>query len=82
MKAEITEYDGCFSIDLIAETADEVADLFRFGANTTKELRGKLAYIRRRNDKHDASDNGPQRATASVVFGKLKKASNEVRSNA
>lgn len=82
MKAEIIEYDGCFSIELTAETPDEMADIFCFGANSTKELRGKWACIARRNDKHGASNNGPQRATASVTFGKLKKARSEVRSNA
>ena len=82
MKAEIIEYDGCFSIELTAETPDDMADIVRFGANSTKELRGKWAYIGRRDDKRDASNNGPQRATASVTFGKLKKASSSVRNHA
>ncbi len=39
MKATVIEYDGCFSIDLTAETMQEAATLVRLGMNRTDEHR-------------------------------------------
>ena len=45
MKAELNEYEGCFSIDLIAETKEEIARIVKFGLNATKEIRYKSVWI-------------------------------------
>jgi hypothetical protein len=39
MKITMTEHDGCFSFDMIAETMEDAALLVRFGVNHTKEFR-------------------------------------------
>ena len=39
MKAEINEYEGCFSIDLEAETKEEAVKMARFGIGKLKRLR-------------------------------------------
>ena len=39
MKFTLEEYEGCFSLNMQAETMAEAATLVRFGMNTTKELR-------------------------------------------
>jgi hypothetical protein len=67
MKVEVTEYQGCFSIDLSAETIAEAAKLTRLGMNSTKELRGLDAY---------ASENGT--FTASCVVAKARKATSQI----
>ena len=40
MKAELTEHEGCFAIELEAETVVEAALIARFAINHTKEIRG------------------------------------------
>lgn len=39
MKAQFTEHEGCFSIDLQAENMQDAALLVRLGTNATSELR-------------------------------------------
>ncbi len=63
MKANISEYEGCYGISLEAENMEEAAMITRLGINSLKELRSCNAY---------ASKGG---FTASIVIGKSKKAS-------
>lgn len=63
MRTTITELDGCFSFDFVAETLEEAATLVRFGMNSLKEPRYKAAAMPK---------NGY--ANASIVFGKNKRA--------
>lgn len=68
MKATLTEYYGCFSIELEAETLAEAAIITRAGMNSTKELRSLDAYV------------GAQDGTfvLSTVLAKSKKANGNV----
>ncbi len=68
MKAEINEYDGCYAIDLTAETVEDAAKLVRLGMNTTKELRSLESYV---------SQSGTF-FSASCVVAKAHKASNQI----
>lgn len=62
MKAKLTEYEGCFSIELTAEDLKEAAAIARMGSGSTMEVRTKCA---------SASKEGE--FTAHVVFGKDKR---------
>jgi hypothetical protein len=46
MKATISEFEGCFEINLEAEDIKDAAALVRFGLNSTKELRSKAVRLR------------------------------------
>jgi len=63
MKAQLTEYEGCFSIELQAETIQEAATITRFGLNRTKEIRSTYAHAGKTGE-----------FTAAAVLGKSKKA--------
>lgn len=63
MKAEVDEYDGCFSIILEAETLAEAAIVVRMGINATKELRCVDAL---------ATRNGDNPIYVAIVIGKRK----------
>mgnify|MGYP001214759683 FL=1 len=65
---ELQEYDGCFSMDMRAETVAEAAQLARLKMNGTKEMRGIYVYA----DK-DGTFSG------SVVIGKSKKDTSELK---
>lgn len=67
MKITFTEHDGCFAIELSAETMPEAAALTRFGMNRTDEIRHATAYVNA-----DGSFN------ASIVFAKSRRANNDV----
>lgn len=60
MKAKLTEFKGCFVIELVADTMEEAATMVRFGMNQVKELRSSETYA------------GKTIFTASVVIGKAK----------
>ncbi len=45
MKVTLNEYEGCFGIDLSAETMLEASQLVRLGMNTTKELKFNKCYV-------------------------------------
>ena len=45
MKANIEEYEGCFSIDLEAENKEEVVQIVRLSLNRTKQLRGVFSQF-------------------------------------
>ena len=45
MKANLTEYDRVFLVELIAEDMSEAAIIARFGINSTKELMHKSARV-------------------------------------
>jgi len=47
MKANIEEYNGCFSIDLEAETKEETVQIVRMSLSHTKQLRGVCASFSR-----------------------------------
>lgn len=67
MKAKIAEYEGCFQIELDAETLEDAALIVRLGRNRTKELRSLNAT---------ASPSGG--FVVSLVIGKRKDASSLV----
>lgn len=67
MKATVTEYDGCFSIDLQAETMSEAATLVRMGMNRTE----KIHYATSTVEKNGGFN-------SSFVFKKSKRANNDV----
>jgi len=46
MKFELIEEEGCFAINMTAETMAEAAQLVRFGMNSTQELRSMGASAR------------------------------------
>lgn len=39
MKFNLVEYDGCFSLDMEAETLEDAAQIMRFKMNAKKEIR-------------------------------------------
>lgn len=45
MKATIEEYEGCFSIDLQAETMEEAIKMARFGIGKLKNLKSSLVVF-------------------------------------
>lgn len=45
MKAEINEYDGCFSINLEPECMEEFSQLARMAMGHTKEVRGITTHF-------------------------------------
>jgi hypothetical protein len=45
MKFELSEHDGCFAINMTAETIQDAATLVRLGMNTTRELRSLSASV-------------------------------------
>lgn len=47
MKITVIEHDGCFSLDLCAETMAEMTLLVRLGANARKELQSFLTYAQK-----------------------------------
>lgn len=59
MKIAFMEHDGCFSLDLTAETVQDAAHLARLGLTAKKEVRLIHAY-----------PDGDGTFTASVVIGK------------
>lgn len=61
MKTKLTEFDGCFEIQIEAENMDEAAALVRFGMNRT-QIRTCDASVFKGGD-----------FKASVVFGKRKR---------
>ncbi len=67
MKVQFIETDGCFSIDLTAETMQEAAALVRFGMNRTDEIRHGSTIASREGE-----------FSTAVVFGKNKRANNDV----
>lgn len=67
MKAEALEFDGCFSIRLIAETMEEAAVLVRMGMNRTDEIRTA-----------ETSVNSESKFETCVVFGKSKRSNSYV----
>ena len=67
MKVTFIEHDGCFSVELRAETMTDAAQLTRFGMNRTEEIRSCHSY---------AQSNGE--FFASIVLGKSKRANNDV----
>ena len=67
MKVTWSEHDGCFAVDLEAETLEEAAQFVRFGINRTSELRGAYVYA-------NAKD-----VAVSIVIGKRKQPSTLVR---
>jgi len=67
MKATFGEHDGCFAIDLVAETKEEAAKLVRFGMNRTDEIRHCSARVTAQGE-----------FSAVIVFGKSKRANSEV----
>ncbi|NOS72035.1 MAG: hypothetical protein HOP33_19170 [Verrucomicrobia bacterium] len=62
MKVIFTEYDGCFGVDLSAETMQEAALLTRLGTNATKTHR--LMVLADKEGQFDAS----------IIFEKHKRA--------
>ena len=67
MKVTVTEYEGCFGIELHAEDIKEAATLTRMGVNATREVRTFASWV---------SMDGE--FSASVVFGKNKKANSDI----
>jgi len=47
MRCELIEHEGCFDIEMTAETMDEATRLARFGMASTKELRSKGVIARK-----------------------------------
>ena len=68
MKLKFAELEGCFSIDLDAETLEDAAFLVRFGINATSELRCATSYV---------DQNGS--FGSAIVIGKRKQPTNEVQ---
>ena len=67
MKVEFSEHDGCFSIELMAETMEEAAKLVRFGMNRKAEVQHCTTNV-----------NSSGSFEAGIVFGKSKRANNDV----
>lgn len=67
MKATLTEYDGCFRIDLEAESITDAVKLTRLGVNHTKELRSVGAYATSKGE-----------FLASVVIGRRREATSAI----
>lgn len=63
MKVNTREYDGCFAIDLEAETLDDAAWLVRMAMNRTVELRSAACRV---------TSMGP--FSGSIAIGKRKQA--------
>ena len=61
MKITFEEYEGCFSIDLEAETKEDVIKLGRFGIGKLKELRSANVHF-----------GSEPSCTACIVIGKSK----------
>lgn len=55
MKANLIEYDGCFSVYLVAETPEESISLVRFGINKTKDIRSMWVNAKRGSDHMEAN---------------------------
>lgn len=68
MKAVLIEYDGCFSLELTAETPQESISLVRFGINKTKEVRSIWVNAKRGSDHMEAH----------IVLGKRRKVSSSI----
>ena len=47
MKFELKEHEGCFAIEMTAESLEEAARLVRMGMNTTMNLRSLQTLISR-----------------------------------
>lgn len=45
MKVTVSEYEGCFGIEMQAETMEDAAFLMRLGMNRTSELRSAESYV-------------------------------------
>ncbi len=71
MKAKIIEHRGCFEISMTAESMEDAVQITRIGMGATKELRECWAYV---------GEN--QSPFASVVLGKYKNMSSEVKRSA
>jgi len=71
MKAKLNEYDSGFSINIEAETIEEVAMLTRFGLNSTKDCYYKAAFVGRKGDEGQFF--------MSVAIRKKKKTSSEIK---
>ena len=67
MKTTFTEYNGCFGVDLSAETIDEAALLTRFAINRTTEIRIASGFV---------SQSGE--FNVSIVLGKRKQPTGEI----
>lgn len=67
MKAFLNEYEGCFSLDLTAETMAEAATLVRMGMNRKAELRRCVA-----NARQDGTFD------AYITFGKRRDANSDI----
>jgi len=67
MKITMTEFDGCFSFDMVAETVEDAALLARFAVNRTTEAL-------------HVSSNAYQDGTftGELVIGKAKNATTEI----
>lgn len=67
MKANFTEHNGCFGLDLTPENDVEKNGLIRFAMNRTEELRFGETFV-----------NQDGTVSASLVYGKSKRASSAV----
>jgi hypothetical protein len=61
MKTTFTEHEGCFSIEMTAETKEDVIALARFGINVTKKVQLCAASFFQDGDAH-----------GSIILGKRK----------
>lgn len=68
MKVQLSEYEGCFSVDLTAETMQDAVALARLGMNATKEMRSLGTYA--------TTADG---FTGSIVIGKQHRSSCEIQ---
>jgi hypothetical protein len=66
MKVTLTEHEGCFDIELVPETMQEVSQCVRFGMNRTA-VRSVNTHVFR-----DAE------VRTNIVFGKSKRADSNV----
>ena len=67
MKFNLIEHEGCFAIDMQAETIQDAATLVRLGMNTTRELRFLSANVSKEGS-----------FTATAVFAKHRRANSDV----
>lgn len=73
MKATVTEYQGCFSIDLKAETLAEAATLVRMGVDARKKVQGIYAFVN-----EGKKDNAGEEFHSAVVLKKHGKSNNHL----
>jgi len=67
MKVAFVEHEGCFAVDLEAETKEEAAQLVRFGMNRTDELRVCRTYVNAQGD-----------FTSAIIFAKNKRSDSTI----